>query len=146
MPASSMTTSVSRPDGGDQAAVGLVGQVPGRAWRASRPAAGLLGERGSGGRRRREPEHVAAGLGPRGGQHPHRGGLAGPGRGEGELDVGRRRWPSPHQRGLGRVERDTVGGRGQHRQVDVLADRPVAVASCGGLTMRCSASSTAWQV
>ncbi len=75
--------------------------------------------RAQGGRRRsgrREAQHGAAGLGPRRGEGPHRGRLAGAGGGDRDLDAGARAGHGPHQRDLAGVQLDAVrralrGGR-----------------------------------
>ena len=60
----------------------------------------------------------AAAVGPRAGQGAHRGGLAGPGGRDRQLQPGTGGGHLAHQRGLSGVEGDAVRGRLQQRQVD----------------------------
>ena len=103
MPASSMTTRVSRADRAPPSRAGrraLMDQVS--LARVSVVGAGLLAQDGGGGGGRGEPEDGAAVLGPGRGQGPHGGGLAGPGGGDRQLEPGA---GGGHRRGPGRPGR-----------------------------------------
>ena len=75
-----------------------------------------------GGRRRREPDHSAAVFGPGGGEGPHRGGFAGAGGGDRQLQPCPRGAHLADQRGLPGVQGDPV-----RRHLAATPDRPPLV-------------------
>ena len=72
-------------------------------------------------------------VGPGGGQRGHGGGLAGPGRGDGQLDAGAGGGHLPHQVRLRGVEVEAVGDGLQQRQVDVAVADGATVAAVRGV-------------
>ena len=78
------------------------------------------------------PMTVPPPCGPGGGEGAHRGGLAGAGGRDRELQPGTRGGHLADQRGLSGVQGDAVGGRLQQRQVDRGVVDGVPVAAAGG--------------
>ena len=105
-----------RPDASDP-----VGQVvlvggPGEFGEGVGVGVDLVAELRGGGRGRREPDHGAAGFGPGGGEGLHRGGFAGAGGRDRQLQPRPRGGHLADQRDLPGVQGDPVGGRLQQRQ------------------------------
>ena len=117
---------------------GPVGQVvldggPGEFGEGVGGAADLIAQLGGGGRRRREPDHSAAGFGPGGGEGLHRGGFAGAGGRDRQLQPRPRGGHLADQRGLPGVQGDPVGARLQQRRIDRRWRYCVAVVAPGGV-------------
>ena len=146
MPASSITTRVVGPMRSTQS-----GSSPGSRdqvslARVSVRRTGLVAQAGGRGGRRGEAEQVAAAVGPGRGQRPHRGGLAGAGGRERQLQPGAGGGHRPDQGGLPGVEGDPVGGRLQQRQVDAAVSTVRPSRRPAAATRRCSAARTVAEV
>ena len=74
----------------------------------------------------READHLAAALGPGVREDAHGGGLAGPGRSEGELDDSAGRREVPDHRDLGVVELEALGCGGGDGYLDAYVGQRVA--------------------
>ena len=98
---------------------------------AMRAAVELVAELGGGGRGGSQAEDAAAAVAPGAGQGSHRGGLAGSGGGDRQLEAGTGCGHLAHQRNLSRVQRCPVGGRLEQCDVDGRGGGLEAAAASG---------------